>query len=34
VQLLLTQWMAAFLYFEALAAEFDRKGRLLPLLGV
>ncbi len=33
-ELLLTQWMAWFLFYQAIAAELDRKGRVLPTLGV
>ena len=33
-KLLLTQWMAAFVTYEALAATIDRKGRYLPTLGL
>jgi hypothetical protein len=32
-QLLLTQWMAGFIMFEALVATRDRKGRI-PTLGL
>ncbi len=30
----LTQWMAAFITYEALAATIDRKGRYLPTVGL
>jgi hypothetical protein len=31
---LLTQWVAAFVTYEVLAATIDRKGRFLPTLGL
>jgi hypothetical protein len=31
---ILTQWMAAFVTYEALAATIDRRGRYLPTLGI
>jgi hypothetical protein len=34
VKLVLTQWMAAFITYEVLAARTDRRGRLLPTLGL
>jgi hypothetical protein len=34
VRFLFTQWMAAFITYETLAATVDRKGRILPTLGL
>ena len=34
VKFLLTQWMTAFLTYEVLAATIDRRGRVLPTLGL
>lgn len=33
-KLVLTQWVAAFVTYETLAATIDRKGRYLPTLGL
>lgn len=32
--MLLTQWMAAFITYETLAATIDRRGRIFPTLGL